>query len=177
MVDAASISAYASVVFGSHAATRSPGPTPAARNACCSRDTSACSSRQVVVRRSPSSRANRIAGLSSSRRRRFSAKLRVASGKNRVRHSSSSPGCSITRSPASPATSKCSQTERQNCSGCPTDHACSAAYPSISTSQRARAAAAKAVRLLDPMRAADGAHSGSRSVSAPDIGRETMAPQ
>ena len=52
-----------------------PRPTPAARSACCSRDTSACSSRQVVVRRSPSSRANRIAGLSSSRRSRFSAKL------------------------------------------------------------------------------------------------------
>jgi hypothetical protein len=81
---AASIPVTASGMFGSSAATRSPGRTPSFSRAAASLPASACRGGRSITRRSPSSPRNRIASRASGRCSRFSAKFSRARGNQRA---------------------------------------------------------------------------------------------
>jgi len=123
---AASAAITVSGMFGSTAQTRSPGPTPQARSAPAKLATASWSSAQETRRSAPCSLRNSIAGLASRRRSRFSAKLRRASGNQRVPGIAPASAASAGPGP-SPITSQNDQTSGQKCSGCSTDQRCSAA--------------------------------------------------
>jgi hypothetical protein len=145
-------------MFGIIAAMRSPFVTPWARKACCRRETSACSSSQLIAARVLSSARNSIAGSSPVRLSRFSAKFSSASGKNRA------PGMaspfSRMRSPLVPRTPQKSHSADQNPSRSATDHACSASGSSSERPARAPAKSANAIQGLCFKSCSLGLHSG-----------------
>ncbi len=118
---AASIRAMVSGRFGIIAATRSPTPMPLASMACCSCETSACSASKLMRARTLSSPRNTRASPGPVLRRRFSAKLSVASGKKRA--SVMWPSSTSARSPFNPITPQTSQTALQNAPRSATDQA------------------------------------------------------
>src|SRR3546814_918595 len=105
-----------------------------------------------------------MAGVSSRRRSRFSAKLSLAAGKKRapgMRSPPTSTGPWFPAPRASATTPQKSQTLTQNFSSSATEKRCNAAKSGSRTPQRRSTAAAKAARFDASMRSAEGCQSGA----------------
>ncbi len=144
--------------LGTMPATRSPGPTPAARSAAAKAATSARSASRESTSRAPHSRRAISAGSSPVWRSRFSAKFSVAPGKKRARIISS-PGVNAT-SPGAPITAPSSHTARQKSAGCAMEKACSSAKLCMPVPCRAFSRCMKRAMRLSFSNDSDGVHRG-----------------